>query len=85
MALSLFAPSDLMDFHSYSLRTYEAWQLKQEQAEAEASQHQHPTFYIKTPDWEEYANSEHERDTLYNDAIMCGYHPSQVTVETLPF
>tara|TARA_A100001201_G_scaffold121283_1_gene104957 strand:- start:51 stop:275 length:225 start_codon:yes stop_codon:yes gene_type:complete len=74
-----------MEFHHHSLDVFEAWQRKEDQAEHEALQHRRPSFFVRTPDWEEYADTEEERNSLYNDAILCGFDPSQVTIETMPF
>jgi len=44
-----------------------------------------PSYTVITPDWQQDADNDEELKQLLDDAILCGFNDSQVTVETLPF
>jgi hypothetical protein len=74
-----------MHYHHESLLQYEARQCYQERVDAHHSLSCRPSYRVTTPDWYQDADNDDELKQLLDDAILCGFNDSQVTVETLPF
>jgi len=58
----------MSDYHETSLRRYEEELDQQYQEEYERAKNPKVSWLIITPDWEEWANSEKEKNELIADA-----------------
>ena len=76
---------DGITFHHQSISQYEAQQRYEERLEAEYASACRPSYRVTTPDWFQDADNKQELQQLLDDAVLCGFDDSQVTVETLPF
>ena len=74
-----------MYYHHESLLQYEARQRYDERSDALLAASCRPSYTVTTPDWQQDADNDEELKQLLDDAILCGFNDSQVTVETLPF
>jgi len=74
-----------MYYHHESLLQYEARQRYDERSDAFLAASYRPSYTVITPDWQQDADNDEELKQLLDDAILCGFNDSQVTVETLPF
>ncbi len=74
-----------MYYHHESLLQYEARQNYEARLDAEYKASHRPSYRVSTPDWFQDADNDQELKQLLDDAILCGFNDSQVTVETLPF
>ena len=74
-----------MYYHHESLLQYEARQCYDERSDALLAASCRPSYTVTTPDWQQDADNDEELKQLLDDAILCGFNDSQVTVETLPF
>ena len=74
-----------MYYHHESLLQYEASQRYDERSDALLAASYRPSYIVITPDWQQDADNDEELKQLLDDAILCGFNDSQVTVETLPF
>lgn len=74
-----------MYYHHESLLQYEARQRLEERFTAQYESSCRPSYRVSTPDWYQDADNDEELKQLLDDAVLCGFNDSQVTVETLPF